>query len=234
MGDVIAPEIALITGLEFEAGLARKVLKECDDKTPVFVSGLGAPFAEDVVTKAKQAGAKGIVSFGVCGGLDPTLRAGSIVLPKIILGPDPIAVDLAWHDRLHNQLASQFDIATGKLLSVEKAVETVAEKQALYKSTRACAVDMESSLLARQAVKQGLAFIAVRAVHDPASQSIPPAFASMVKSNGQINNWKLVKGLIFNWPGFSQIKQMSENDLQARTNLQSLTHLALPDFSFTR
>ena len=233
MGDVTAPKIALITGLEFEAALARKVLKKSDCKAPVFVSGLGAPFAKEVVTKAKQAGAKGVISFGVCGGLDPALNAGSVILPETVLGSEPISVDLAWRDRLHAQLVSQFDIATGKLLSVEKTVESVAEKQTLYKNTGARAVDMESSLLARQAAKQGLSFVAVRVVHDPASQSIPPAFADMVKSNGQIDGWKLVKGLVFNWPGFGQLKQMSENDLQARTNLQMLTRLALPTFSFT-
>ena len=222
--------IALITGLEFEARIARRVIKPTGSGDIVLVAGLGAPSANEVVAKAIEAGVSGIVSFGVCGGLDPALPAGSVVVPKAILGPEAISVDLGWHSRLTDLLKDDFDITSNSLLSVEKTVATTEEKAVLYKQTGACAVDMESAVLARQAALCDLAFIAVRVVHDPASQTLPAAFKDIIKSNGQLDGWKLVKGLIFNWPGVPALKQMSDNDQQARGNLESLTRLALPGF----
>ena len=227
MGDVAPEKIALITGLEFEAALARRVLKECESETLVYVSGLGAPFAQRVIEEAKQAGAKGIVSYGVCGGLDPALKAGSIALPKSILGSKETVVDLQWHNWMYDLLISDFDITTDKLLTVESAVETVEEKTALFEKTGASVVDMESSILANQAAKHGLAFIAVRVVHDPASQTVPKAMRDVINSDGKINAWKMLKGLFTNWPGAKVLKQMSDNDMQARANLKSLTRLVL-------
>ncbi len=223
--------IALITGLKFEAKLANDLVKEADADTSVQVAGLGAPFAEKIVAEAKQAGAMGIVSFGVCGGLDPALVPGTVVLPETILAPDKISVDVAWRDRLLELLIDSYDITTGSLLTVKSAVETIEGKATLFKQTRACAVDMESGVLAREAAKHDLPFIVVRAVHDPASQAIPVGLRDIVNSNGQIDGWKLVKGLIFNWPGMKVLNQMSSNDQQARTNLEGLTRLALPGFS---
>lgn len=222
--------IALITGLEFEANVARKVCKELSTDTIVSVAGIGAPFAEQVVSDAQKAGAKGIVSFGVCGGLDPALPTGRVILPEKVLGSDEIAVDAVWRQGLQNLLADQFDITSQPLVTVEKPVESTIEKTKLFQRTRACAVDMESAILAREAAKHNLPFIVVRVIHDPAAQAIPAAFSDIMRANGQIDPWKLVKGLMFNWPGFAELKKMSNNDAQARTNLEGLTRLALPAF----
>ena len=222
--------IALITGLEFEAKLARPLVKEAGTDDLVLVAGLGGPFAGQVVEQAKKAGARGIVSFGVCGGLDPALLPGNIILPKTILAPETISVDIAWHGRLMKMLSDNYDIATGALLTAKTAVATTQEKAALFKKTAAVAVDMESAVLAHEAKKNDLSFIAVRVVHDPAAQMIPKAFRDVIKNDGQIDGWKLVRGLIFNWPGLKILKQVSGNDEQARVNLEGLTRLALPGF----
>ena len=222
MTDLTEPAIALITGLEFEARIARRVIKNTGSPDLVFVAGIGGLWAEKVVIEAVRAGASGIVSFGVCGGLDPALLAGSVILPQTILGPDTISVDMIWRDKLANLLKDSFDITGGALLAVENPVETVEEKSALYQQTGACAVDMESAQLARLAAQHNLPFIAVRVVHDPASQAIAPAFRDIVKSNGQLDGWKLVRNLIFNWPGAKAMQKMSGNDRQARANLEQL------------
>lgn len=222
--------VALITGLEFEAHIARKLVKNTDNSCFVLTAGLGAPDAVRIVAEAKNSGALGIVSFGVCGGLDPALPPGSIVLPEIILAGGEIFVDLNWHKSIKKLLEHDFEIATGKILAVDKTVETVEEKAQLHRQSGACAIDMESGILAREAARKNLPFIAVRVIHDPATQAIPAAFADIMKPNGQIDPWKLVKGLMLNWPGFAELRKMSDNDAQARANLEGLTRLALPAF----
>lgn len=222
--------IALITGLKFEARIAEQVITKSGHFCLVLSCGMGAPDAEKVVAQAKESGAKGIVSFGVCGGLDPDLPAGSIVLPKVILAPEEISVDLKWRNGLETLLIKNYDIADGKLLAVEKTINTTQDKSRLREQTGACALDMESGILAQQAARQQLPFIAVRVVHDPANQSLPPAFRNAIKSNGELDVGNLIKGLIFNWPGFETLKVLSSNDRQARANLAGLTRLALPGF----
>ncbi len=225
--------IALITGLEFEKNILLNESTDNETSLYIGVAGLGAPFAEAVVKRALNFGAKAIVSFGVCDGLDPALPTGSVILPQTILAPAEISVDMAWRNRLQEILTEQYDISSGALLTVKKTVTSVEEKARLFKQTGACAVDMESSLLAIEAAKHDLPFIAVRVVHDPASQAIPAAFADIINPQGQISVWKLLKGLAFNWPGAKVIQEASSNDQQARTNLAGLTRLALPDFGFT-
>ncbi len=224
--------IALITGLEFEAKVARKETKGEAGGIVTAVAGLGAPFAQKVIEQAKAAGASGIISFGVCGGLDPQLPAGSVILPQTILAPAEIPVDLVWRNRLQKVLEKQYDITTRSILTVSETITSIEEKTELFARTGACGVDMESGVLAVEAAKQGLSFIAVRVIHDPATQAIPPAFADIINRQGQINVWKLVKGLVFNWPGAKVLQELSVNDKQARTNLAGLTRLALPDFGF--
>lgn len=225
--------ISLITGLSFEAKIARQVIKKSDHDCCVFSCGMGAPEAEKTVTEAKQSGVKGIISFGVCGGLDPALPAGSIVLPHSILAPQEIPVDLVWRNALETVLIENYDIAGGKLLAAEKTINSIDEKSLLYKQTGACAVDMESGVLAQEAARQQLPFIAVRVVHDPANQSLPPAFRNAIKANGQLDIGNLIKGLIFQWPGLETLKALSSNDRQARANLEGLTRLALPGFGIS-
>lgn len=225
--------IALITGLEFEKKIALNESKDNETGLYIGAAGLAAPFAEEVIKASLLFGAKGLVSFGVCGGLDPALPAGSVVLPQTILAPSEIPVDMAWRNRLQKILTEQYDISSGALLTVKKTVTSVEEKTRLFNQTGACVIDMESGLLAIEAAKHGLPFIAVRVVHDPASQAIPAAFADIINPRGQISVWKLLKGLAFNWPGAKVIQEASNNDKQARANLAGLTRLALPDFGFT-
>jgi len=224
--------IALITGLEFEAKVARKETKGEAGGIVVGVAGLGAPFAEKAVAGAKAAGASGIVSFGVCGGLDPQLPAGSVILPQTVLAPAEIPVDLVWRNRLQKVLVKQYDITTRSILTVSETITSVEEKTELFAQTGACAVDMESAVLAVEAAKHDLPFIAVRVIHDPATQSLPAAFNGIIKPDGQMDVWKLLKGLAFNWPGAKVLQDLSANDKQARANLAGLTRLALPNFGF--
>lgn len=224
--------IALITGLEMEAGIARKAMKKSDAELSVFVAGMGAPNGQQVVQQAKREGAKGIVSLGYCGGLDPALRAGDIVIPEMVVGNNEIKTSAGWRRQLIKKLENQFSVLSCPLLSVESVVKSPAEKAELFNRYKACAVDMESLRLAQLAAENNLEFIAVRVVHDPASQVIPVAFNNIINSNGSINGWNLIKGLIFHWPGAKTLKALSGQSIQAKTNLDQLTRLALPGFGF--
>jgi adenosylhomocysteine nucleosidase len=52
------------------------------DGTLLTVSGMGAELAAPAACRLIEAGASALLSFGFAGGLDPKLRAGSVVLPS--------------------------------------------------------------------------------------------------------------------------------------------------------
>lgn len=229
------PHIALITGLAFEKQIADKVIKEEKAETlVVFNACMGARQAHQVVREAVRAGATAVVSFGVCGGLDPDLVAGDIVVPRTIKSKDAtLTVDPNWHARLVNRLSTQYEPRITPLYNAETVITSVPEKADLRKNFGAGAVDMESGKIAQLAGQAGLPFVAVRVVHDTADQHIPAAFAEIIDDQGKPRILRLLKALIFNWPGLAVLKALSDADTQARTNLDGLTRLALPDFGFT-
>jgi adenosylhomocysteine nucleosidase len=110
-----------------------------------------------------------LVSFGVAGGLDPALRPGTILVP---------------HEVLTDSHSTRTDQALGRRLGTpspiimfgsDSIVGSVAAKSALFESTRAVAVDMESGAVARVAARHGIPFAVLRAICDPAERDLPPA-----------------------------------------------------------
>jgi len=113
----------------------------------------------------------GIVSFGVCGGLDPTLRVGDLLIAgAVVVDGRPIATDRAWTAALAAALpeARRGDIAVGDVV-----VGSAAAKAALRRATGAAGVDMESHQVALAAEAAGLPFAVVRAVSDTADRALP-------------------------------------------------------------
>jgi nucleoside phosphorylase len=230
---------ALFTGLDFEAGIARKAVADSKQTGPIIFSvGMGAVKATEMVKQALEQGAAGIISFGVCGAIAKDLKSGFVILPENILSDNnAIPVDKNWHARVQVLLERQFDLSFGNLVTVSQTVATTKDKKALAEKTGAVAVDMESAVLAELAIVHNIPFIAIRVVHDTAQMEIPKAFTDIldtVEGNGQISKWKLLKGLLFNWPGAKVLKQLSSANDDAMANLGAIARLALPDFRLTK
>ncbi|HEV2366135.1 MAG TPA: hypothetical protein VGS12_18295 [Caulobacteraceae bacterium] len=120
------------------------------------------------------ADATGIVSFGICGGLDPALKPGALIIATevIIEGGPPLRCDPAWTERLVDALPGALAAA---IFGGDGIVATAAEKTFLHRLTGAASVDAESGPAARLAHARGLPFAVVRAVCDGAAQNLPPA-----------------------------------------------------------
>ena len=123
-------------------------------------------------------GAGALMSFGICGGLDPALRSGQLILPRAVLGEAGYrhAVDDTLHGRLAAALAAAgLGTATGDMLGAVAAADTPSRKATLHRQGGAVAIDLESHLVAGAAAAAGIPFIVLRAVADPAERGLPPA-----------------------------------------------------------
>jgi adenosylhomocysteine nucleosidase len=165
------------------------------DGTLLAVSGVGAAAATLAAGRLIEAGASALMSFGLAGGLDPELHAGSVVFPSEVICRDgarfPTTAD--WRERLKFGFTQQ-PVAGGKLLSHSQAMDTVADKAAAFRDTGAVAVDMESAAIAQVAAAHHLPFVVVRVIVDTAADALPRAVVA-ASHGGQVRIWRLVGGL---------------------------------------
>ncbi|HHA18838.1 MAG TPA: phosphorylase, partial [Methylophaga sp.] len=66
------------------------------------------------------------------------------------------------------------------------------EKKAIYKQTRAIALDMESVAVARIAIQNNLPVLAIRCIADPATMNLPKAVSYALNNQGDVVLAKLL------------------------------------------
>lgn len=176
---------AFVVGFAAEARIARR------SGWPVGIGGATSAGAAAVARDLARAGATGLISFGLAGGLDPGPRAGTLVVANAVVAAD----QTVWPT--DPALSARFGGQTGHLcLGLDRAVAPAAEKRRLFQETGAALVDMESAAVAAVAAEQGLPFAVVRAICDPADQDLPPAALVSLDPRGHIAVWALTRSLI--------------------------------------
>jgi adenosylhomocysteine nucleosidase len=194
--------VGVVAALESEArtlGVAvrrRDGLSSLGDGALLAVSGMGGARAAIAARSLIEAGALALMSFGLAGGLDPTLSAGTVVLPSEVIsrGGARFSTSTDWREQLSAAIAKQRPVAAGTLLSSAAAIGTVADKAAAFRETGAVAVDLESLAVAEVSAAHNLPFIAVRVIVDTAADVLPRAVMAASRG-GQVNFRRLIGGL---------------------------------------
>jgi adenosylhomocysteine nucleosidase len=175
----------------------RDGLFEVGDGTLVAVSGMGRTAAVAAAGALIEAGATALVSWGLAGGLDPRLQAGTICLPSVVVLRDgaTFATDVHWREILAAAISQHLCVVSGKLLTSAAAIEDVAAKAAAFAETGAVAVDMESAGVAQIAASKRLPFVAVRAIVDTAGDTLPRAVMA-AGTEGRVRLARLLFGIV--------------------------------------
>jgi adenosylhomocysteine nucleosidase len=150
---------------------------------------LGATLASAVAR-----GARGMISFGIAGGLAPGLAAGDwIAAAAVITGQRRFPTDQAWTRSLRDRLphAVQADI-----LGMDNPAADPERKQLLYAQTGAVAVDMESHIAAAVAAAHQIPFAAFRVIIDPADKPLPPAALVGLRADGMADVPAVLRSLL--------------------------------------
>jgi adenosylhomocysteine nucleosidase len=162
------------------------------------VSGMGGEAASAGAQALARAGATALVSWGMAGGLDPSLVAGTLVLPTEIVAVNGATLETSrpWRERLSAAVSAHRSAVPGRLATSTRAVGSVADKAALFRETGAVAVDMESLAVAEVARSRNLPFLAVRVIVDSASDTLPRAVTAAADAAGHLHLWRLLGALI--------------------------------------
>ena len=128
---------------------------------------------------------RGVISFGICGGLAPGLSPGACVIASSISdGTRAWATDRAWTRSLARLIPNA---TVGPILGVDAPILDVAAKTRLHKRHGAVAVDMESHVAALAASIHGLPLVAVRAVADDATCALLTVALAGRRADGSVN-----------------------------------------------
>jgi len=160
------------------------------------VSGMGATNAAPAARRLVDAGASALMSFGLAGGLDPTLDPGTVVLPGEVISRDGarFPTSMEWRGQLSLAVAEMTPVTSGTLLTSVQPIDTAELKAAAFRESGAVAVDMESVSVAEVAAAHNLPFMAVRVIIDGAADVLPQAVLAASRG-GHLSALRLVWGL---------------------------------------
>jgi hopanoid-associated phosphorylase len=186
--------VLIVTGLVQEARIAAGpgMAVICSSSDPRQLRALLTVFDPTTI--------RGVISFGVAGGLDPTLKSGDVVVATEVMAGDArwLAGLTLNEDLIASVGLGRRRIVRGRLAGAEEVVVARHLKAALHSETGAAAVDMESHIAADYAAKAGLPFAALRVVSDPAHRALPSLAMAAIKPNGDIDLRKIMRGVVRN------------------------------------
>jgi adenosylhomocysteine nucleosidase len=193
--DLIDPRpVLIVTGMAQEARIAAGpgMIVICSSSDPNQLRALLATLDSTTF--------RGVISFGVAGGLDPALKSGDVVVATEVLAGDTrwLAGSALNEEMIASVALRRRRVVRGGLAGVEQIVVARDGKAALRSETGAAAVDMESHIAAAYAAEAGLPFAALRVISDPASRALPALAMSAIKPNGDIDVRKVLRGIVRN------------------------------------
>ena len=167
-----------------------------------------------------------VLSVGVCGALDPKLRAGDLVLcqtVQVASSGDHHAAPVHSDDGLLSQALAAAEAGglrarVGQSLTVDRVVGEPAEKEALRESRGLDVVEMESYWVGMVARESGLPFLTVRVVLDEQSDTLP-ALLGVVQPDGSQRLWRALPYALKHPGQLPLILSMAVSERRALGNL---------------
>ena len=186
--------------------------------------------AYDEARRLLAEGAAGLLSFGIAGGLDPSLRTGALIVGSAVgVGEKLIPCDGPWFSELGSLLA---DHRSGVIAGSAEAVTYPIAKAALFRRWHALAVDMESGAVARACSEAGKPFAVLRAIADPAARTIPPTALAGLTESGRMNPFAVARGLIGRPGDLPGLMRLGGETRQALRALAGATRRLGPTLGF--
>ncbi len=192
--------IAIITGVQREADCLTNLASERD--IAIAVAGADPYRAGNLAAHLLAGGAEAALSFGLCGGLDPALEAGALILPNRIVasGGARVSCDPDWTGRLAAALEDFRPRVDVTMVHSPMIVPGPKRKAVLRANSDAIAVDMESFAVGMAAKRLNRPFAVIRAVSDTAETQLPDWTDEIVTPGGGTDGIKLLK-LLARHPG---------------------------------
>ena len=187
------------------------------------VCGTGAAAGAHVERRLAGGGYDAVVLAGVCGGMDPSLGAGSVVLARRVLSATaaPLEPRPELLEEMRTRLrARRVPFVAASLLTVDRPLATPSARTDAWNTHGAAGVDMETYAVAAAAERAGLPWIALRTVLDPAGSSLPDSLANWSNDGDERAIIRAALRRPLEWPAYVRLA------LQMRSAMASLKRAA--------
>jgi hopanoid-associated phosphorylase len=170
-----------------------------------------------------------VVSWGLCGGLDPKLRPGDLILgAEVVSNEAAVRTDEAVTASLAERLAGAgARVVVERLAASDAPIVTAAAKADLRRATGAAGVDMESLIAGQYALRHRAPFAILRAVADPADRDLPSLALRAVDSHGGIKIRASIGELIRSPGQFAGLRALAADSRAAFQALKRCRSLLL-------
>lgn len=180
--------VLIVVGLAFEARIARTC------KGATICCRRGSEAGALMTRTLDDPNCRGVISFGIAGGLDRKLPTGSHLVASHVITPNgALPTDPSWSQQL---LKLSPRALHAPILGTDHVVIDPEEKRELFASTGAAAVDTESHITATMATERGLPFTCLRIIADPAHRRVPKAAMSGLREDGRAYPAGVIRALL--------------------------------------
>jgi hopanoid-associated phosphorylase len=180
--------VLVVVGLAFEARIART------SRGTTICCRRGSEAARAMTRALDDPKCRGVISFGIAGGLDHKLPTGThLVASHVVTPAGTVETDAGWSRRLLKSCEGARHVP---ILGTDHVVTDPREKRELFVSTGAVAVDTESHITAIMARERDLPFTCLRIVADPAHRRVPKAAMSGLREDGRAYPAGVVRALL--------------------------------------
>jgi len=226
--------VGIVTGLAAEAAILRRAAdaRRSTERPLIACAGPGEAAARGAADTLAREGAEGLLSFGLAGGLDPSLAPGTVIAAAAVRSAagESFATDPAWHVRFLSLLSGRPRALVADIASSAEPVATIAAKRALFAATGAAAIDMESMGVARAARAAQLPFLAVRVICDPAMRALPVAAIMAVGPGGRLRAGVVLARLALRPGDLPGLVRLMRDYRSAKARLRHIAAIGLPSF----
>lgn len=218
--------VGVVTGLFVEARLLSPL--DGGDRRYASACGMGPVRAGEAARSLLAGGVRALLSWGTAAALDPELAPGCIVLPEAILGPrgERYAAAPEWRGRVHRALEGRVALDAGPLQEASSVLRTRQEKAALACRWGAHATDMESAAVAEAARGEGVPFLVVRAIVDPAGAHVPECVVRATSPEGRLAIGTLLGAALAHPAEITALVDLARGFRAARRGLLQVARLA--------
>ncbi len=227
------PGIGVICGLQREVRCLRGI-SAGPDPLRIICCGADSGRARAAAERLASQGCRGLVSFGLAGGLAPDLKPGTLIVADAVIGPDGRCrpVDAAWLGGFKKSLPDDLDVIGGLIAGSDVPVATRAAKSDLARRSEALVVDMESHAVAAVADAAGVPFLVVRALADPATRTVPEWVMDGVDRQGRVGLGIMITGALIRPWSVPGLVGLAADSRKAFAALGRVAFHAGADFGF--
>lgn len=187
--------VGVVTGLAAESACLSGTAAAGD--LDVRCAGVRPAAARALADVLAAAGCRGLVSFGLAGGLIDGLAPGTLIIADAVVTPEGtrLAVDPRWRGRVVAALAGLGGVTGGAIAGVDQPIGAPEAKRGFARARGAIACDMESHAVAAAASAAGLPFVVLRAIADGAERPVPAWLAASIGADGRPHLGVILAGL---------------------------------------